>query len=234
MNKWLKTILLLVGSAILTRLIPFSYVFRTVDTMIHEFGHALVTLLTSGRVLAIQLNADHSGVTYSTTTSHWMSVLVGLAGYTLASLSAVLLFYWMNKRREKWGLVLLIAIALVMLVMYVHQGYGVFWLVGFIILNIVMMALPPALRNIYYGLLAFLTLEESVVGPLYLVVLSLTGKGRAGDASNLASWTSVPAVFWALLFLAFSLVCAKIAFSLFFKKRQSPRVKESTSSTFYK
>lgn len=58
MNKWLKTILLLVGSAILTRLIPFSYVFRTVDTMIHEFGHALVTLLTSGRVLAVDLDAN--------------------------------------------------------------------------------------------------------------------------------------------------------------------------------
>ncbi|OAB40836.1 M50 family metallopeptidase [Paenibacillus glacialis] len=228
MNKWLKTILFLVGSVVLTRLIPFSYVFRTVDTMIHEFGHAVLTLLTSGRVLAIQLNADHSGSTYSTTTSTWSSMLVGFAGYTLASLCAVLLFYWMSKRREKWGLVLLTTIAVVMLIMYVHQGYGVFWLVGFIVLNIVMMYLPPAVHNIYYGLLAFLTLEESVLGPFYLVIHSITGKGRAGDASNLASWTSVPAVFWALLFLTFSLVCAKIAFSLFFDRRQSSRGKEST------
>lgn len=221
MNKWLKTILFLVGSAVLTRLIPLSYVFRTVDTMIHEFGHAVLTLLTSGRVLAIQLNADHSGSTYSTTTSNAMSMLVGLAGYTVASLCAVLLFYWMSKRREKWGLVLLTAIAIVMLIMYVHQGYGVFWLVGFIVLNIVMMYLPPVVRNIYYGLLAFLTLEESVLGPFYLVILSLTGTGRAGDASNLASWTSIPAVLWALLFLAFALVCAKIAVSLFLSRRQS-------------
>ncbi len=232
MNKWLKTILFLVGSAILTRLIPFSYVFRTVDTMIHEFAHAIVTLLTSGRVLAIQLNADHSGVTYSTTTSTWSSMLVSLAGYTLASVCAALLFYWMSKRREKWGLVLLTAIAVVMLIMYVHQGYGVFWLVGFIVLNIVMMYLPPTIHNMYYGLLAFLTLEESVLGPIYLVTRSLSGTGRAGDASNLASLTSIPAIFWALLFVAFSLVCAKFAFSWFFNRRQSPRGQESNQKKF--
>jgi len=232
MNKWLKTILILVGSAILTRLIPFSYVFRTVDTMIHEFAHAVVTLLTSGRVLAIQLNPDHSGVTYSTTTSTWSSMLVSLAGYTLASVCAALLFYWMSKRREKWGLVLLTGIAAVMLIMYVHQGYGVLWLVGFIVLNIIMMYLPLTVRNMYYGLLAFLTLEESVLGPMYLVILSFSGRGRAGDASNLASWTSIPALFWALLFLAFSLVCAKMAFSWFFNRRQSPRVRDSTPSTY--
>ncbi|OAB47230.1 M50 family metallopeptidase [Paenibacillus antarcticus] len=228
MNKWLKTIVILVGSAILTRLIPFSYVFRTVDTMIHEFAHAVVTLLTSGRVLAIQLNPDHSGVTYSTTTSTWSSILVSLAGYTLASLCAALLFYWMSRRQEKRGMVLLTVIAVVMLVMYVHHGYGVFWLVGFIVLNIVMMYLPLTVRNMYYGLLAFLTLEESVLGPIYLVTRSLSGGGRAGDASNLASWTSVPAIFWALLFVAFSLVCAKMAFSWFFNRRPSSRVQDST------
>lgn len=65
MNKWIKALLFLVGAAILTRLIPFSSWFRILDTMIHELGHALMTLLMSGRVLSIELNPDHSGVTYS-------------------------------------------------------------------------------------------------------------------------------------------------------------------------
>ncbi|AOZ94705.1 M50 family metallopeptidase [Paenibacillus crassostreae] len=216
MNKWLKTIVILLGSAILTRFIPMSYLFRTMDTMIHEFAHAVVTLLTSGRVLSIELNADHSGVTYSTITSTWSAVLTGLAGYIIASFIALLLFHWMNKRRQKWGLVMLTIIALLMIVFFVHQGYGVIWLVGFIILNMIMLYLPSMLRNIYYGLLAFLTLEESVLGPLFLVINSLLGKS-AGDATNLAKWTPVPAVFWALLFLAISLVCARISLGLFFR-----------------
>lgn len=65
MNKWLKTLLFLAGSALLTRFIPFSSLFRNLDTMFHEFGHALVTLLLSGSVLRIELYPDHSGVTYS-------------------------------------------------------------------------------------------------------------------------------------------------------------------------
>jgi hypothetical protein len=229
MNKWLKTILILVGAAILTRFIPMSYLFRTMDTMIHEFAHALVTLLSSGRVLSIELNADHSGVTYSTMTSIWSAVLTGLAGYILASFSTVLLFYWMYKRRQKWGLVLLSSTALLMIIFFVHHGYGVIWIIGFIILNIIMLYLPPLIRNLYYGLLAFLTLEESVMGPAFLVMNSLLGKS-AGDASNLARWTPVPTIFWALLFLAVALGCARVALHLFFRSWTSKGERVNRSS----
>lgn len=93
MNKWLKTLLFLAGSAFLTRLIPFSSLFRNLDTMVHEFGHALMTLLLSGSVLRIELYADHSGVTYSAIGAGAQAILVSLAGYTLASLFSLLLFY---------------------------------------------------------------------------------------------------------------------------------------------
>ena len=86
MNKWLKTILFLVASVFLTRFIPFSSLFRNLDTMIHEFGHALMTLLLSGKVLRIELYADHSGVTYSSMLTPGRSILVSLAGYVTASL----------------------------------------------------------------------------------------------------------------------------------------------------
>ncbi|WP_438348681.1 M50 family metallopeptidase [Paenibacillus sp. FA6] len=225
MNKWMKTILILLGSAMLTRFIPMSYLFRTMDTMIHEFAHAVMTLFTSGSVLSIELNANHSGVTYSTMTSLWSAIFIGLAGYITASLTAVLLFYWMYKQWQKWGLVLLTTIALLMIILFVHQGYGVIWLAGFIVLNIIMLYLPPMIRNMYFGLLAFLTLEESVMGPLFLVIQSLLGKS-AGDASNLARWTHVPTVFWALLFLAIALVCARSSLHLFLRSWKEPSHRE--------
>lgn len=218
MNKWLKTLLFLAGSALLTRFIPFSSLFRNLDTMIHEFGHALVTLLLSGRVLRIELYADHSGVTYSAIGAGVKAIAVSLAGYPLASLFSVLLFYLYRKERHRGGLLLASAVALVMLLLYVRGGFGMFWLSGFIVLNIAVLLLWPKFSKYYYLFLAFLTLEESVAGTLVLVSASIFSPSGAGDAANLARMTPLPAILWALLFLLFSLLCAKWALGLFFKK----------------
>lgn len=220
MNKWLKTLLFLAGSALLTRFIPFSSLFRNLDTMFHEFGHALVTLLLSGKVLRIELYADHSGVTYSAALTGLKPVLVSLAGYPLASLFALLLFYLYSKGRERWGLLLSAAVALIMLVLYVRGSFGMLWLSGLIALNLAMVFLWPKASKYYYLFLAFLTLEESVMGTLYLFSASLLSPSRAGDAANLAHLTPLPAVFWAVLFFLFSLLCAKGALGYFFKKER--------------
>lgn len=217
-NKSLKAVLFLVASAILTRLIPFSSWFRTLDTMIHEFGHAVVTLLLSGRVLRIELNADHSGTTYSYLSSGWSSVLVSLSGYTIASIFAVLLFYGYAKRKQAAGLILITLLAAVNLLFFVRNSYGVWWLVIFMALNIVFYLLGSTVRNFYYLLLAFLCLEESVVGPLTLAITSLTNPRQAGDAANLAHMTVLPAIAWSMLFLLFALWCTTQSLTLFWRK----------------
>lgn len=217
MNKWLTTLLFLAGSALLTRLIPFSSLFRNLDTMFHEFGHALVTLLLSGSVLRIELYADHSGVTYSAIAAGGRAILVSLAGYLLASLFSLLLFYLYSKGRYVWGLMLATGVALIMLLLYVRGGFGMIWLSGFIALNIVMMFVWPKAGKYYYLFLAFLTLEESVMGALFLVKAAAFTPSMAGDAANLARLTPLPAIVWALLFFLFALLCAKWALGFFFK-----------------
>ncbi|CAH1215836.1 hypothetical protein PAECIP111892_04190 [Paenibacillus auburnensis] len=220
MNKWLKTLLFLVGSALLTRLIPFSSLFRNLDTMFHEFGHALMTLLLSGDVLRIELYADHSGVTYSAVEAGLRPVLVSLSGYPFASLIALLLFYLYSRGRVRWGLLLSAAVALIMLVLYVRGTFGILWLSGLIALNLAMVFLWPKASKYYYLFLAFLTLEESVMGTLYLLSASLLTPSRAGDAANLAGLTPLPAIFWALIFFLFSFLCAKWSLGYFFKKER--------------
>jgi hypothetical protein len=220
MSKWLMTVLFLAGSAFLTRLIPFSSFFRNLDTMIHEFGHAAVTLLTSGRVLRIELNPDHSGVTYSTLSTTWSVFLVALSGYVIASLFSLLMFYLYHKRNYKLGLVLMTLIAIAMLALFVHRGFGVLWLTGFIALNAIVYFLGETATKYYYLALAFLTLEESVVGPLFLIVHAIASPGEAGDAANLARLTLVPPLVWALIFSLFSLWCAKEALGLFLGRRR--------------
>ncbi|OKP78759.1 hypothetical protein A3844_24325 [Paenibacillus helianthi] len=223
MNKWLKTLLFLAGSALLTRWIPFSSLFRNLDTLFHEFGHALVTLLLSGRVLRIELYADHSGVTYSAIEAGGKAILVSLAGYLLASVFSLLLFYLYTRGRYPWGLIMASGVALIMLVLYVRGGFGMLWLSGFILLNLMMLLVWPKAGKYYYLFLAFLTLEESVTGTLFLVSAAAITPDRAGDATNLARLTPLPAFVWALLFFVFSLLCAKWALGFFFEGERSRR-----------
>ncbi|ASA26037.1 M50 family metallopeptidase [Paenibacillus donghaensis] len=225
MNKWLTTLLILAGSALLTRWIPFSSLFRNLDTMVHEFGHALATLLLSGRVLRVELYMNHSGVTYSAIQAGGKAIVLSLAGYPFASLFALLLFYLYRKGQQNWGLILSSAIAIMMLLLYVRGSFGMIWLAGFILLNLLMLFPWKKASRYYYLFLAFLTLEESVMGTLYLVYAAVTSPSRAGDAANLARLTPVPALFWALLFLMISLVCAKLALQQFFTRE---RVRSNT------
>lgn len=224
MGNLLKTVLFLVVSAFLTHLIPFSDYFRNLDTMIHEFGHAVVTLALSGKVMYIELYANHSGVTYSQVSSRWSLIPISMAGYATASLFALLLFRLRSVGKERLGLQLMTLVAVLSLVLFVRNAAGITWLIGFIILNVLVLAIVPRwLRDLYYLLLAFLTLEESVFGPFSLILYAWNDPMRAGDASNLGSVTPLPAIGWAVLFTVFSLWCAVRALKLFLRGRSSQR-----------
>ncbi|GLI09325.1 hypothetical protein YDYSG_53570 [Paenibacillus tyrfis] len=222
MSNLIKTVFFLILSAFLTHLIPFSDFFRNLDTMIHEFGHALVTLALSGKVMYIELFANHSGVTYSQVTSRWSLLPIALAGYTTASLFALFMFRMRTSDKQRFGLQVMTAIAIVALILFVRNEFGIFWLLGFIILNTIMLAFMPRwLSDLYYLLLAFLTLEESVFGPFSLILYAWNDPAKAGDATNLSLVTPIPAIGWAVLLTLFSLWCAVRALKLFLGGRKS-------------
>ncbi|GAA3403297.1 M50 family metallopeptidase [Paenibacillus hodogayensis] len=224
MSRWVTTILFLVGSAILTHWIPFSSFFRNVDTMVHELGHAVVTLLLSGKVLYIQLYANHSGVTYSYIERGWKTIPLGLSGYMTASLFALFLFRMYAQSKLIVGYAAMTLLALVSLIFFVNNGFGVMWLIGFIVVNgIAMFVKIPFIHKYYYLLVAFICLEESVMGPITLGVMSITNPGQAGDAAGLARSTWIPAIVWSLLFLVVALWCAKHAIYAFIGKARSSR-----------
>lgn len=231
MNRWLTTILFLVGSVILTGIIPFTSFFRNVDTMVHELGHAVVTMLLSGRVLHIELYSNHGGVTYSYIEQGWRMIPLGLAGYITASLFAAFLFTLYAKGKLSVGYIVMSALAAVSLLFFVRNITGVIWLIGFIAVNTLAMYIPYAsLRKFYYLLVSFICLEESVRGPLYLLYVSLTRPGAAGDAAGLSRATGVPAVIWCLLFVIVSLFCARTAIAAFIgksRKKTQPQIGNS-------
>ncbi|MBU7317708.1 M50 family metallopeptidase [Paenibacillus oleatilyticus] len=224
MSNLIKTVFFLILSAFLTHLIPFSDFFRNLDTMIHEFGHAIVTLALSGKVMYIELFANHSGVTYSQVTSRWSLLPIALAGYMTASLFALFMFRMRASDKQRLGLQVMTAIAIVALILFVRNEFGIFWLLGFIILNTIMLAFMPRwLSDLYYLLLAFLTLEESVFGPFSLILYAWNDPAKAGDATNLSLVTPIPAIGWAVLLTLFSLWCAVRALKWFLGGRKSSR-----------
>jgi len=235
MSNWLKTILFIIGSALLTHLplIPSSF-FRNLDTMVHEFGHAVVTLALSGKVMYINLYADHSGVTYSSLTKSWAFLPVSLAGYFTASLFAWFLFSAYSRGKQRFGLQVMTVLAVLSLVLFVRNAFGVTWLIGFIVLTILVLALSPKwLRDFYYLLVAFICLEESVFGPFSLILYASRNARQAGDASNLANYTGVPAVVWAVVFTLFALWCAKQAVQAFLGRNKGSRVRGKQAAVPY-
>ncbi|WP_232055685.1 M50 family metallopeptidase [Paenibacillus alvei] len=216
-RSWTKVILFIVATACLTRFIPFSSFFRNVDTLIHELSHALMTLILSGKVMYIHLFSNQSGVTYSAYTSTWKAIPISLAGYIGASLFAVLLFYLHARKQEAAGLIAIASLALISLILFVRNGYGMMWCAGFVILTgLIWKFAPPWLRSGYYLLIAFICLVESVISSAYLVYLSMNMPNGAGDAANLSRVTYIPSIVWALLFTAVSLWCARISMGILF------------------
>lgn len=234
MGSWVKTILFLIGSALLTHFFPSSF-FRNLDTMVHEFGHAIVTLALSGKVMYIELYSDHSGITYSTITKSWSVLPISLAGYMTASLFAWYLFSAYSKGRQKLGLQIITLLAIISLALFVRNAFGISWLIGFIILNLFMMIIGKIgwIRDFYYLLLAFLCLEESVFGPISLVLYAWTDPGKAGDATNLSQYSGVPAIVWAAVFTIFALWCAKQAVQAFLGRNKRSKAKAVQASPPY-
>jgi hypothetical protein len=216
MIKWSKTILYILGSAILANFLPFSSFFKNIDTLIHEFGHAVMTLALSGSVMNIALYSDQSGVTRSAVSNGWSMLPIGLAGYMTASLFTWFLFASYAKGKQRSGLMAITLVAAVALVLFVRNGYGFTWLIGFIALNIVVILYAnKGISRFYYLLIAFLSLEESVFGPFWLNFAAVLRPDRAGDASLLSNTTSIPAIIWSLWFTLFAVWCAKQAITAF-------------------
>jgi hypothetical protein len=224
MIKWSKTILYILGSAILAHFLPFSSFFKNIDTLIHEFGHAVMTLVLSGSVMSIALYSDQSGVTRSAVSNGWSMLPIGLAGYMTASLFTWYLFASYAKGKQRSGLIAITIIAAATLVLFVRNGYGFTWLIGFIALNVVvLMFAGKGISRFYYLLIAFLSLEESVFGPVWLNFSAVLHSGRAGDASLLSQTTSVPALVWSLWFTLFAAWCAKRAITAFVGRAKNPK-----------
>lgn len=196
----------LIGLAVLLPRIPVvGKFFNIINTLVHEFGHTFVALITNGQVKQIQVFNDTSGVTQTKSKSAFANFLISIAGYPFASVTAYLCFYLLSVGYEQWIVIGLSILFLFMLILWIRNKYGLLWVLLFVGLNGFLIYLnEPKYLLVAAWFYALMLLWESVYSSLVLLYLSIRRSDVAGDATNLHKMTHVPAFFWALLFAAFA------------------------------
>jgi hypothetical protein len=188
--------------------IPFAlfltYPFRLFVTFIHEGGHAAATWLTLGSVDYIAINPDTSGVTL---TMGGLGLLVSSAGYLTSTVYGATLLVVCRQGASAKGVLAVTAAGILALTVFVVEGlFG--WLAGLgLVALLVYVAAAASLRAAHF-FLSFLAVQ-CCLNALYdlntLFVLSTVTRAPS-DAVNMQRLTAIPAAFWALAWLAVSVV----------------------------
>lgn len=189
---------------------------RTVVTIAHEGGHAVMAVLTGRRLTGIRLHSDTSGVTVSVgrPTGPGM-VFTALAGYLAPSLlglawAGVLVLGWAQPLL--WAAVVLLLVTL----LYVRNIYGVF---AVLVTGAAVAAVAwygsPELRTGFAAAAAWFLLFGGLraVRELGRARRRQAYRGAAeldSDADQLARLTGLPAWLWIALFTLVALGCVAL------------------------
>jgi hypothetical protein len=206
-------------SLVLPRIPVIGVFFRIVNTMIHETGHAVAALFTSGEVLNIDLFHDTSGAATTKSKSAVSRFIISIAGYFVSSIVAWLLFkaIWLN--HINWVLFALLCIALVNLLFWVRNAFGILWLFLFQVLIFVVWRYADVFwQKAFVIFCSGVVLFDSVASAWVILYLSIKFPKQAGDAKNLADQTGIPAFFWALIFLLQALYFAYLVAEMYLGK----------------
>ncbi|MDP4267464.1 MAG: M50 family metallopeptidase [Bacteroidota bacterium] len=198
----LQFFLLLTISFIIVRIPYIGKIFKVVNTMIHESGHAFAALLTSGEVLGIELFSNSEGVTLTKSKSFFSSFITSLAGYVFSSLCAFFSFYLIKKGHEQYIFYFFLSIALINIILWVRNIYGIIWLMVFGgLIYYIYVYSNDEIKNITSIILSGILLTESIFSTIIIIIKSFTDPKSSGDAANLQKETHIPAFIWAIFFL---------------------------------
>lgn len=214
-----KLIFFIVIAVILLNIKVIGKYVAIVNTLFHEVGHALMAMLTFGKVEKIELFANTEGTAWSSSRFWIGRVLTSLAGYPAASATGLLFLYLISNQKYLYVFIILIAVLLLSLIFWIRNLYGFFWVVTFSSLFVVL---------IWYGnvtlaenvllLITSIIFVESITSAFTILKLSFTKPTDAGDTTSL--WKSIifiPSPVWGILFFAQSLVIGYLGINLFIK-----------------
>jgi len=216
-NRALVFYILLVVSLLLTRIPLVGKYFRSVNTMVHEGGHAFMTLLVSGELIAVNLFADTSGNTVTKSKNKFLQILIALSGYLISAWCGYFFLYLLSKGHHLHILFILVSLALLLMVLSLRNAYGLFWAGTFTLINLLLIYFNEP--NSIYMAAAFYSLiimTDAVLSSFILLIISIKTPKKAGDAANLQKFTGIPAIIWALIFVSFSILMSYFSVVYYF------------------
>lgn len=183
--------------------------FKTLNTMFHENGHALAAILLSGEVIEINLNSNTSGSALTKTKSRFRAVVVTFSGYPLAIIAATGLLWLWASGNAKTGFFILVSLAIINLIFFVRNTFGIFWLITFSILSyLAAMHIPAIFSGAFFLFIGLIGFAEAIFSTAEIALLAFTNSKKAGDMSILAKLTGLNAQFWAAINLAIVMIIA--------------------------
>ncbi|MGC4046323.1 MAG: M50 family metallopeptidase [Armatimonas sp.] len=210
-----RNILLAALATLAVSFIPYAgfvtYPLRILVTFIHEGSHALATVLTGGMVVGMGVSADGSGLTLS---RGGLGMIISSAGYLGATLFGAVLLQLLRKGIDPRKLLLVTGVAVAIMgllcvggMMHLMQG-SVFGLICAAILAPALLFGGLKLSREAAGFAAGLIGVQCVLNALFdlrtLFLLSATS-GTHTDAQNMQSYTLIPAIVWATLWIVMAL-----------------------------
>lgn len=190
----------------ITRLI--LYPFELVSTVFHEFGHALMTLMTGGRVASIEINPNESGVTRFVGGMKCLILPAGYLGSSLAGAILLVLSFGEKSAKIAAGVTGIVLLATIYWAGTIFTAFSVIFMI--ISLLLVYYYVPRYLSK----LILFMGVMGSVVSLLSIVSHLITNKIDGSDAVEFARHCSilVPSTVYGVCWFVFA--CALITFSM--------------------
>jgi len=214
-----------------------SYPFRIFVTFIHEGGHAIAALLTGNSVQSLSVAMNGSGETYTTQGGWFSQMFVSSAGY-IGSMTFGALLLVLIRRAVAARLVLFgsagIVLALTIIFGVVKPLFAGAWLslsglpftlfAGVILTAGLFAVARFASARVATFVVSLLAVQCVLNALLDLKTVFFLSSPFAAtvptDAVNMANTTGVPAIFWAGLWIAFSVLILLVAIRQYVASRQ--------------
>jgi hypothetical protein len=178
---------------------------RPLSTLVHEAGHTLIAVLGGRKVHAVKLFHHGGGCTTHSGAGGSAMVATAAAGYLAPPALGLAITAALLHDVAARVLILALLPVVALLLVLSRNVFGA--LVTVLVLGgltaLLRLAAPPVQQGVVVALAAFL-LVAGLRSVLDLIVLLRRGS-RGNDAAMLSRMTGIPAMLWALGFLAFSL-----------------------------
>jgi Peptidase M50B-like len=195
-------ILLVLSIALGLNYLPkIGRVFKGFNTLVHESGHAFMTLLFSGEVVSVELFHTGEGLAVSKSKSWFTKFFVSMAGYPFSSIVSFVFAYFIFRNKYDYVLYSVISLSIINLIFWVRNPYGLVWLI--VLLASLFSFFYFDLEQVkYYAALTITAFifTDAWISAWHVLYLSIREPKKAGDAKNLQSFALLPAFFWGLFF----------------------------------